>query len=81
MNLEPFEKIVMTFPIERPKNGRVIGIKQELDKSVTYIVEPLSVHFGPLHNRQRTIRINSNEIGKSVKIEIHKCYEQNRKNY
>lgn len=71
MELKAFEKIIMTFPVERPKNGLVIGIRPERDESVSYFIEPRSIHFGPLRNKQRVIMINSKEINKTVKIEKH----------
>lgn len=71
MILQPLEKIVLKFPVEKPRNGRVIGIKPELDQSISYIIEPRSSDFGPLHNGARVIRINSKDIGRAVKIERH----------
>lgn len=71
MNLEPLQKIVMTMPLERPRNGRVIGIKQDPDGSTSYLIEPRSAFFGPLRNGQRAIRINSKDIGKEIIIQTH----------
>lgn len=71
MELKAFDKIVMKFPVDRPKNGRVIGIKKEADNSTTYFVEPRSVKFGPLMNGKGAIRINTKDIGESVLIEKH----------
>jgi len=68
MILEPLEKLILTEPLKRPQNGRVIGIKPEPDNSTTYFIEPLRVDFGRFKNGSRIIRLNSKDIDKQLVI-------------
>lgn len=71
MTLNPFDKLVITNQSKR-QNGRVIGIKNEKNGTVTYLIEPLRFDFLPFINGSRIMRISSTDIEiNSVYIEKH----------
>lgn len=71
MDLEPFEKLIITQMNVR-KNVRVVGIKPERDGSKTYFFQPLRQDFLPSITGTRLIRVTSRDIeSKEVNIEKH----------
>lgn len=66
------DKIIITFPLDEIKRGKVIGVKPEADQSQTFMIEPLGVNFNHLKNGSGVMRINSKDIDKSINIKIHK---------
>jgi hypothetical protein len=71
-NLNPFELIIIIYPLNEIKHGRIIGIQRMNDNSITYTVEPLSVNLKPM-NGNRVIKFNSKDVDKNeIKVETIK---------
>jgi hypothetical protein len=69
--LAPLTKLVVT-QHNRRQNGRVIGIKDEKDGTVTYMIEPVRVDFRPFTHGAKIIKISSKDIeNKTVVVEKH----------
>lgn len=65
MILKPFEKVILIFPMNIIKRGRVIGLKKDIA-----FIAPLGVNFQPLKNGN-IIRLNVRDINKEVLIIKH----------
>lgn len=71
MELLPFDKLIITRMNERV-SAHVIGMKIELNGTITYIIEPLRKDFARHRMGGRLMRITSKDIdSKSINIEKH----------
>lgn len=71
MELNPLDKLFIT-DHEKRTNGRVIGIKNEINGAKTYFIEPLRIDFTSFKNGAKIRRITSADIeSKAVNIEKH----------
>ncbi len=68
MTLTPLQKLIVILPLQKPQNGRLVGIKEENDRTKTYFIEPLTSNFGPYKNGMKLIRISSRDIDKNEVI-------------
>jgi len=71
MDLEPFDKLIITRMNERT-NARIIYVRIHQDGSKTYMLEPLRLDFLPHRSGSKIMRITSRDIeSKEVNIEKH----------